>query len=85
MKGKEIYWYAPQLRPPSFGGMPREPKALPIVEQFFYKQKFPALAYSQELNDDVIERFDLKLVGHGYLSVECSDDGPELILKVKAK
>ena len=57
-----VYWYAPRLRPPAFGGMPREPKALPVLQRMFPGQRFHAWAYAERLPAEVVERFDLALV-----------------------
>ena len=59
-----IYWYAPRLRPPAFGGMPPEPhpQALPIVQRMFPGQSFPAWAYAEKLPADLVDSFDLTLV-----------------------
>ena len=58
----KIYWYAPQLRPPEWGGMPRIPEALRIKSMKFPGEMFEAWAYENELPSDVVEHFDLKLV-----------------------
>ena len=62
MKNKVIYWYAPKLRPPAFGGIPSTPKALPLLQKKYPSQRFHAWAYAAALPKDVVERFDLHLV-----------------------
>lgn len=57
------YWYAPQFRPPGFGGMPDRPTK-PLLERgrLFPGQRFEAWAYPVELEGEQTEQFDLKLV-----------------------
>lgn len=56
------YWYAPQLRPPAFGGMPSAFKPMPERERMFDGQRFAAWAYAEELPKEAVEHFTLKLV-----------------------
>lgn len=57
-----IYWYAPKLRPPAFGGMPQEPKSLPLVQRKFWGVSFPAWAYDKRLPREIVDRYALSLV-----------------------
>ena len=56
------YWYAPQLRPPAFGGMPSIPESLPVPQVMFPGQRFHAWAYEREIPVELVEHFTLKLV-----------------------
>ena len=57
---KKIYWYAPQLRPPSFCTMPKGDFI--AVQKMLPGQTFPAWAYDHELKADDVEHLTLKLV-----------------------
>ena len=56
-----VYWYAPKLRPPAFGGMPPAPQALPLLQRMLPGQKFHAWAYAERLPAELVDRFDLDL------------------------